>query len=73
MKIITLYVSDHCESCEKVLHYFKEKDFPYEVINVAYDQLMFDRMLSEGALQRLLLCWMDKFFMCLTGIKLRLF
>lgn len=47
---ITLYVSDNCDSCEQVLHYFKEKDFPYEVINVTYDQLMFDRMLSEGGI-----------------------
>ncbi|MBA2872670.1 arsenate reductase-like glutaredoxin family protein [Anoxybacillus calidus] len=45
---ITLYVSDHCESCEQVLRYFKEKDLAYEVINVTYNQLMFDRMMSEG-------------------------
>jgi glutaredoxin len=47
---ITLYVSDHCASCEQVLQYFKEKDIVYEVINVTYDQEMFDRMLSEGGI-----------------------
>jgi glutaredoxin len=47
---ITLYVSDHCESCEQVLQYFKEKDLAYEVIDVTYDQEMFDRMLSEGGI-----------------------
>jgi glutaredoxin len=47
---ITLYVSDHCDSCKQVLQYFRENDFAYEVINVTYDQLMFDRMLSEGGI-----------------------
>jgi glutaredoxin len=47
---ITLYVSDHCESCEQVLQYFKEKDLACEVVNVTYDQQMFDRMLSEGGI-----------------------
>ncbi|MDE3840411.1 hypothetical protein C0966_13815 [Bacillus methanolicus] len=47
---ITLYVSDHCESCEQVLRFFKEKDLIYEVFNVTFDQRKFDQMLERGGI-----------------------
>jgi glutaredoxin len=47
---ITLYVSDHCESCQQAIRYFKEKNLAFELINVTYDQMMFDRMLSKGGI-----------------------